>query len=496
MEEDGSLWRYCPGSHKHQINKQEIVKGAEITPELLPPVTKSKKISKKAKKAAHEEDLAKKKSQQRRSTSDLIGRHQEDGGGTMVGREMRAQALAKQSATLRTIKEKERERDTPEPPKPRRKSIEYNGRPSVMLGAEVTRAMKWADGNYDAPSQQDRGRGVGRSGDRPAQEKLKVVAQVMEKPKALPEKPQPQPRLEKPQPPQPRPETVYQTADLIAPPPPSVPLPKKEPVQEIPREPKPKELPKVQPPRSLTPEPTTSLPNQQLKAPSSGPVLLSPDSASFKSADRTRSPPSKFKKFFGGGKSKEEKAAKRVSRVSSPIPPSPTPPVVQPTVISPPTPEPRAPSPIPETAKHWEEDFDGTHREEDLSTPIKPEDYARIASQPEEYRPATPPPVPTFRAETPTRNSEDSDRERWAQIRKLAGQRVLNRTVAPVARSDDDDEVMDVNIPRVRQPAVTGSPKRAHITPKADDEAEESVDARVARIRKRVQELTAGMGDD
>jgi hypothetical protein len=65
-----------------------------------------------------------------------------------------------------------------------------------------------------------------------------------------------------------------------------------------------------------------------------------------------------------------------------------------------------------------------------------------------------------------------------------------------VARSDDDDEVMDVNIPRVRQPAVTGSPKRAHVTPKADDEAEESVDARVARIRKRVQELTAGMGDD
>ena len=29
-----------------------------------------------------------------------------------------------------------------------------------------------------------------------------------------------------------------------------------------------------------------------------------------------------------------------------------------------------------------------------------------------------------------------------------------------------------------------------------DEEDEESVDARVARIRKRVQELTAGMGDD
>jgi hypothetical protein len=58
---------------------------------------------------------------------------------------------------------------------------------------------------------------------------------------------------------------------------------------------------------------------------------------------------------------------------------------------------------------------------------------------------------------------------------------------------------MDVNIPRVRQPAVAaGSPKRAKVVPtnKVDDEEEESVDARVARIRKRVQELTAGMGDD
>jgi hypothetical protein len=35
---------------------------------------------------------------------------------------------------------------------------------------------------------------------------------------------------------------------------------------------------------------------------------------------------------------------------------------------------------------------------------------------------------------------------------------------------------------------------RAPLRP--DEEDEESVDARVARIRKRVQELTAGMGDD
>ena len=54
------------------------------------------------------------------------------------------------------------------------------------------------------------------------------------------------------------------------------------------------------------------------------------------------------------------------------------------------------------------------------------------------------------------------------------------------------DEVADVNVPRVRQ--NTASPKRKVLKP--DEEDEESVDARVARIRKRVQELTAGMGDD
>jgi hypothetical protein len=384
--------------------------------------------------------------------------------------------------------------------------VEYNGRPSVMLGAEVTRAMKWADGNFEAPSQERKP--IGRSGlGIKTDDKLKVVEKVMEKPKALPEKPQPklqsqplpqpQQRLEKPQPQQPRPDTVYQTADLIAPPPPP-PVAKKVPAEEIQ---KPKELPKVQPPRSVTPEPTSA--PAQSKASVSGPVLLSPDSASYKSADRTRSPPSKFKKFFSGGKSKEEKAAKRASRVSSPIPPSPTPPVVQPKVVAaPPTPEPRAPSPIPES-KHWDDDFDGTHREEEGPiTPMKPDDYARVVSQQqqEDYRPATPPPVPTFRAETPVRTSEDQDRDRWAQIRKAAGQRVLNRNVAPPAprvHSDDDDEdIVDVNIPRVRQPTTAASPKRVKVTPKTDEEEEESVDARVARIRKRVQELTAGMGDD
>ena len=78
----------------------------------------------------------------RRSTSDL-GRHHDEQG-SIIGREMRAQALAKQSATLRTIKERQHE-DLPRP-QPRRKSIEYNGRPSIALGAEVSRAMRWAEG--------------------------------------------------------------------------------------------------------------------------------------------------------------------------------------------------------------------------------------------------------------------------------------------------------------------------------------------------------------
>lgn len=133
---------------------------------------------------------------------------------------------------------------------------------------------------------------------------------------------------------------------------------------------------------------------------------------------------------------------------------------------------------------------------------MKPDDYARVVSQQqqqEDYVPAPPPPVPTFRAETPVRTSDDVDRERWAQIRSAAGQRVLNRNVAPPPRvhnNDDDDDIMDVNIPRVRQPTTTSSPKRVKVTPKAEEEEDESVDARVARIRKRVQELTAGMGDD
>jgi hypothetical protein len=47
----------------------------------------------------------------------------------------------------------------------------------------------------------------------------------------------------------------------------------------------------------------------------------------------------------------------------------------------------------------------------------------------------------------------------------------------------------------MRNPERDVTPKRA-AAKVADEEAEESVDARVARIRKRVQELTAGMGDD
>jgi len=94
--------------------------------------------------------------------------------------------------------------------------------------------------------------------------------------------------------------------------------------------------------------------------------------------------------------------------------------------------------------------------------------------------------------------------DRWAQIRKAAGQRALNRVVAPPKNNGDSSEVGEVNIPRTRQVLATGtgmSPPRkvgggGRGPLRPDEEDEESVDARVARIRKRVQELTAGMGDD
>lgn len=121
------------------------------------------------------------------------------------------------------------------------------------------------------------------------------------------------------------------------------------------------------------------------------------------------------------------------------------------------------------------------------------------ASVPEEdYEPAPAPTVPiapAYPKEDKSERSDDDDLDRWAQIRLRAGQRALHRVVAPPA---EDDEITAVDIPRVRQPTNTSSPKtRSKIPVKVtDDEEEESVDARVARIRKRVQELTAGMGDD
>jgi hypothetical protein len=438
------------------------VKGAEVTPELSPP-TKSKKMTKKARKAA-EEETARKRQNQRRSTSDLIGRQHHDEG-SFAGREMRAQALAKQSATLKTISETQREVYVP---KPRRKSMEYNGRPSVMLGAEVSRAMKWAD-----------------SFDKPMNGKAREERNEM---KTLPEKPPPQKQevvVERP---------VQPVAKVQAPP---TDL-RKETVHEIPREPK--EPPKVAVPRPRSPE---SKPSTQ------GPVLLPTDSSIHnssihKSPEKPKSPPSsnKFKKFFGG-KSKEEKAAKRVSRAMSPVPLSPTPVTTQPqtqlkaSTLQPPTsrtPEPRAPSPVQPSinlstheTREWEDEFDGTHRMEPTISTTK-QSYAVE----EDYRPATPPAVPTFRSSTPTRErtSEDDELDRWAQIRKAAGQRALHRNVAP----PKDDEIAEVNIPRIRNTERGASPKR--VVKAADEEDEESVDARVARIRKRVQELTAGMGDD
>jgi len=436
------------------------VKGAEPGPELLPPLGKqSKKLkhkeSKEAKKAKKAEEEAARRTTQRRSTSDLIGRREENG--TTIGRDMRAQALAKQTATLRTINEKERE---PPAPVVRRKSIEYNGRPSIMLGAEVSRAMKWAD-SFDStkPERPERA-------EKPRVEK-REEQKVREEENSLPERPQPAPQVQ---------------------PKPKAPEPVVEKPQEIPREPL--TVPKVEIPRSKTPEPP---------APVKRPVLLEPEAAFNKPADKNKSPPrSGLKKFFGG-KSKEEKAAKRGSRVMSPVPPSPVPTYETPELDSAPPPvvrpAARSVTPVPASVAEWESDFDGTHREEATTpTPAKQESYEPAPAPvvrsitPTPERPSTPPRA----RDTPPRErtSEDNDLDRWAQIRKQAGQRALNRAVAPPR---DGDDIAEVNVPRVRQ--NTSSPKRGKPV-KVGDEEDESVDARVARIRKRVQELTAGMGDN
>jgi hypothetical protein len=417
-----------------------------------------------------------------------LGRYRGEEQGSVVGRDMRAQALAKQSATLRTIKEREQE-PLRQPLAPRRNSVEYNGRPSIMLGADVSRAMRWAEGGFEM----DRSRNLEKS-------KIPEKPKVVEKPRA------PEPKVVEQKPPQVLPPKPQQTQ---LPPPPVPPsktpavtkLPEENKMQEIPREPT--LAPKVQVARSKTPEPMypSTIP---------GPVLLDPYN---KPSEKQRSPPSsKLKKLFGG-KSKEEKEAKRVSRAMSPIPTisSPTPIITQPKFLNPPpvaTSEIRAPSPV----KEWEDDFDGTHRHDPV--PPKPESYnsksnseIHLPIKPttttveEVYRPATPPSIPIVRSETPTsQKSEDEELDRWAQIRKAAGQRALNRHVAPPKNNSSSENVSEVNIPRMRQntnstTASGGSPILRKAV-KSDEEDEESVDARVARIRKRVQELTAGMSDD
>ena len=449
------------------------MKGADVTPELNPPAKgKQKLLSKKSKKSAAQEQTLNKRAQQRRSTSDLISRHREQDG-SLIGREMRAQALAKQSASLRTINEKPDLSASERPTLQRRRSTEYNGRPSIMLGAEVSRAMRWAEG-FDP---------------------VKPVKSNVQKPQPVPEKslPQPQPQ------PQPQPPKQVQPVPQLQPKPqPPKPEPKSEVIEEIPREPKvaPKVQIPLQIPRSKTPEPGAI----------KGPVLLPPDE---KSSEKFKAPPTNAIKKLFSGKSKEEKAAKRVSKAGPPVPPS-SPPTEVSKAGPPPAvnPSPRAASPSVKV-REWEEDFDGTHRQESVRTPTPPkevfakptvtEDYRAKA---EEYRAATPPVVPiiprsetpTRRSETPTRDrtSEDDDRDRWAQIRKAAGQRALQRAVAPPKNSTD--EITEVNVPRVRQNA--GTPPRKVSNTVKEEEEEESVDARVARIRRRVQELTAGMGDD
>jgi hypothetical protein len=266
--------------------------------------------------------------------------------------------------------------------------------------------------------------------------------------------------------------------------------------------------PKAPPLRSITPEPTLGI---------KGPVLLSPDSAIHKSAEKPKSESGMFKKLFGSSKSKDDNKSKRISRAVSPLPPSPTPEPVKPKIREEPpvarTPEPRAPSPVPVETKEWETDFDGTHRKESMSSSSPPKAPApapalkpkteiytpEVYTAPkdvEEYRPATPPIIPINRSETPTRErtvSPEPELDRWAQIRKAAGQRAMNRNVAP-PKNNADDEIAEVNIPRVK-PRVE-IPKQPKFPVKPPEEEDESVDARVARIRKRVQELTAGMGDD
>src|SRR5262249_525777 len=159
------------------------------------------------------EEALKKRTQKRSSTSDLVGRRREEEG-TLVARELREQALAKQTATLRTIKEKE---SAPTPPRPAvsRKSAEYNGRPSIMLGAELTRGMRWAEGNYEPTKP----------------EKPKIEKTIIEKTtiqKAI-DKPHPPKPIEveaktwpQPEPPKPKVEAP------IKPPPPKVPEPDKD----------------------------------------------------------------------------------------------------------------------------------------------------------------------------------------------------------------------------------------------------------------------------
>jgi hypothetical protein len=275
------------------------------------------------------------------------------------------------------------------------------------------------------------------------------------------------------------------------------------PIQEIPEEPK--IAAKVMPPKVAMPivasppvqQPTIQAPTIQrppkTPEPVKRPVLLEPETSIHKN-DKADSTPSKFKKFFGA-KTKEEKAekaAKRASRATSPMPPSPKPAVVQPVasavqpqvkpsaipVRSPPIRSPPTPTPEIAETQVWDEDFDGTHRP---TTPQKSE----MTSPETPVTTSFPDAIPSRE-----RTSEDSELDRWAQIRKTANQRAMNRT--EVASSPNDDEIMEAKVLRVRQ-AMLASPKRGK--PSRDDEEEETVDARVARIRKRVQELTAGMGD-
>jgi hypothetical protein len=179
---------------------------------------------------------------------------------------MRAQALAKQSATLKSIKERGSEVEIPTV---RRPSAEYNGRPSMHLGVDVSRAMKWAD-TYD--------RGDMRRVDQTLTDGSRGISRG---PSPIRQTPRPSPLASQVELPKVEGKEDVKVTPYMPPTVPAVAVGVALPVSAA--------KPQLIPPTSETSKPQT---------PEKRPVLLEPES-SLKN-DKTASPPSKFKKFFGG----------------------------------------------------------------------------------------------------------------------------------------------------------------------------------------------------